>query len=392
MQTITILGATGSIGTSTLDIIRQNRDDFRVYALTAHTRVAEMVSLVQGFQPTYVVMANTEVADQLSQKLHQLGIYTTEVLSGEEALIEVSSAKCVDVVMAAIVGIAGLAPTYAAVQAGKKVLLANKEALVTAGHIFMDAVVRHNAALIPIDSEHNAIFQALPSNAPIFDVATMEKIIITASGGPFRDKALDDLQDITPQQACAHPNWSMGYKISIDSSTMVNKALEVIEAYWLFKVPIDNIEVIIHPQSIIHSMVKYVDGSYIAQLGSPDMRTPISYGMYYPHRHPAVVKPLDWTEHQLSFKKLDFQRFKAVQLVFDNLRNHNYAANIVFNAANEVLVEAFMQQKIRYLDIIAYIEKALCNLTFAIPNNLEDVYQIDKQTRLYVMAEIAIKD
>lgn len=391
MQTITILGATGSIGTSTLDIVRHNPQDFQVFALTAHTRVDEMVRLSVEFKPRYIVMVNAEVASQVQCQLDALGLQV-EVLFGAEALVYVSSHANVDTVMAAIVGIAGLAPTYAAVEAGKKVLLANKEALVTAGHIFMEAVDRCGASLIPIDSEHNAIFQAMPSDAPIFDPHSMEKVIITASGGPFRDMSLSQLTEITPQQACAHPNWSMGYKISIDSSTMVNKALEVIEAYWLFKVPVEAIEVIIHPQSIIHSMVKYVDGSYIAQLGSPDMRTPINYGLYYPIRHQADVKALDWFAQTLSFKKLDFERFKAVKLVLDNLQSKNYAANIVFNAANEVLVEAFVQHKVKYLDIIKYIEQALNDLSFDMPQALEDVYYIDKQTRSYVSAEIAIND
>lgn len=283
LSKITILGATGSIGDSTLAVIRESKQ-FEVYALTAFSNIEKLAQLCNEFQPRYAVVANDDKKEQLTQ------LTTVEILVGEVGLEQVCSDAEVDLVMSAIVGIAGLKPTFAAAKAGKKILLANKESLVAAGHLLIEEVQKNNAQLIPVDSEHNAIFQCLDNAKKEFNGEVAE-IVLTASGGPFKDKQLHELEDITPDQACAHPNLEMGRKISVDSSTMVNKALEVIEAYWLFNVPIDKLEVLIHPQSIIHSMVKYIDGSFLAQLGTPDMKTPIANAMYYPGRgHVNVAK------------------------------------------------------------------------------------------------------
>jgi 1-deoxy-D-xylulose-5-phosphate reductoisomerase len=373
---ITILGATGSIGDSTLAVIRDSQD-FEVFALSGFTNIKKLANLCNEFQPSYAVVADEGAKSELEK------LTKTEVLTGEGALELVASAKEVDLVMSAIVGVAGLKPTFAAARAGKKILLANKESLVAAGHLLMDEVKNNNAQLIPVDSEHNAIFQCLDNPKKKFtpDVA---EIVLTASGGPFKNKKLNELVDITPDQACAHPNWSMGRKISVDSSTMVNKALEVIEAYWLFGVTTDKLRVLIHPQSIIHSMVKYVDGSFLAQLGVPDMKTPIANAMYYPKRGKVNVAELDFTNTELTFKTACFERFEALAIVFKNLQNKNYAANIVFNAANEILVAAFLDEKIKYLDIIKINKKVMEELEFENPQSIEEVFNIDKKTREYV--------
>ena len=382
MKTITVLGATGSVGQNTLKVIEANPQDFKIYALSANTRFDLLFEQCVQFQPCYAVLATAALAQKLQVRLNSLKL-ETKVLFGEDALCRITRAPEVDTVMAAIVGIAGLRPTFSAVTAGKRVLLANKEALVTAGAIFMKAVYEHQATLLPVDSEHNAIFQCLtgPENQ---DVDRIEKIILTASGGPFRTKALSELKTITPDEACRHPNWSMGRKISVDSSTMMNKALEVIEAYWLFQVPIEKIEVLIHPQSIVHSMVQYCDGSFIAELGSPDMRTPIAYALYYPTRCPVKVPALDLTRQHLTFEAPDLKRFKAIEIVFSLLQRKDYAACIVFNAANEILVAAFLDEKIQYLEIIAYIEQTLAALTFSNPETIDDVMDIDLRTRAFV--------
>ncbi|MFZ9034991.1 MAG: 1-deoxy-D-xylulose-5-phosphate reductoisomerase [Francisellaceae bacterium] len=382
MKNITILGSTGSIGRSTLEVIAQNRDDFSVFALTAHTQIELLFKQCLEFQPRFAVVATDQLADVLSHKLKATAC-KTEVLSGEAGLIEVAAEFQVDLVMAAIVGIAGLKPTYAAVTAGKTVLLANKEVLVTAGEIFMNAVAKYRATLIPVDSEHNAIFQCLEANNKKYDDKAVSEIILTASGGPFRDKTLNELHAITPAEACDHPNWQMGRKISIDSSTMVNKALEIIEAYWLFTVPADKIKVLIHRQSIVHSMVKYHDGSYLAQMGSPDMKTPIGFALYYPHRHGIDVPSLDLTAQNLSFEALDMERFKAVAIVFELLRRKDYGGTIIFNAINEVLVERFLQGRIAYLDIIAGIEQGLDAIRCENPETIDDVMAIDRMARAY---------
>ncbi|MED7819414.1 MULTISPECIES: 1-deoxy-D-xylulose-5-phosphate reductoisomerase [unclassified Francisella] len=374
---ITVLGATGSIGDSTLAVIRENKL-FEVFALTAFSNIEKLARLCEEFKPKFAVVPDLD-------RKHQLKLLVTDVdiLVGNEGLERVASAHDVDVVMSAIVGIAGLKPTFAAAKAGKKILLANKEALVTAGHLLVDEVAKNNAQLIPVDSEHNAIFQCIDNNIKKYAV-DISQIILTASGGPFRDKTLDELVDVTPEQACAHPNWDMGRKISIDSSTMVNKALEVIEAYWLFDVEVDKISVLIHPQSIIHSMVKYIDGSYLAQLGVPDMRTPIANALYYPDRGVVDVEELDFTEKELTFKKACFQRFEALKIVFDNLKSKNYAANIVFNAANEKLVAAFLNNKIKYLEIVKLNKEITEKMSFRNPHSIEEVFDIDRKTREYV--------
>ncbi|MEY8703128.1 1-deoxy-D-xylulose-5-phosphate reductoisomerase [Francisella philomiragia] len=374
---ITILGATGSIGDSTLAVIRES-NDFEVYALSAFSNIEKLAKLCKEFSPRFAV-----VPDLVKKQQLQTLVPNVTVLVGENALEEVSSASEVDMVMSAIVGIAGLKPTFAAARAGKKILLANKESLVTAGHLLIEEVEKNNAQLIPVDSEHNAIFQCIDNSSKKY-TKEIDEIVLTASGGPFRDKELSELVDITPAQACAHPNWKMGRKISVDSSTMVNKALEVIEAYWLFSVSADKIGVLIHPQSVIHSMVKYVDGSYIAQLGVPDMRTPIANSMYYPNRGSVSVDKLDFTKYELTFREACFERFEALKIVFDNLSNKNYAANIVFNAANEVLVAAFLNEKIKYLDIIEVNKKVTKELIFENPAGIEEVFEIDKKTREYV--------
>lgn len=374
---ITILGATGSIGDSTLAVIRES-NDFEVYALSAFSNIEKLAKLCKEFSPRFAV-----VPDLVKKQQLQTLVPNVTVLVGENALEEVSSASEVDMVMSAIVGIAGLKPTFAAARAGKKILLANKESLVTAGHLLIEEVEKNNAQLIPVDSEHNAIFQCIDNSSKKY-TKEIDEIVLTASGGPFRDKELSELIDVTPAQACAHPNWKMGRKISVDSSTMVNKALEVIEAYWLFSVSADKIGVLIHPQSVIHSMVKYVDGSYIAQLGVPDMRTPIANSMYYPNRGSVSVDKLDFTKYELTFREACFERFEALKIVFDNLSNKNYAANIVFNAANEVLVAAFLNEKIKYLDIIEVNKKVTKELIFENPAGIEEVFEIDKKTREYV--------
>ncbi|AJI52507.1 1-deoxy-D-xylulose-5-phosphate reductoisomerase [Francisella philomiragia] len=376
-KTITILGATGSIGDSTLAVIRES-NDFEVYALSAFSNIEKLAKLCKEFSPKFAV-----VPDLVKKQQLQTLVSDVTVLVGESALEEVSSASEVDIVMSAIVGIAGLKPTFAAARAGKKILLANKESLVTAGHLLIEEVEKNNAQLIPVDSEHNAIFQCIDNSSKKY-TKEIDEIVLTASGGPFRDKELSELIDVTPAQACAHPNWQMGRKISVDSSTMVNKALEVIEAYWLFSVSADKIGVLIHPQSVIHSMVKYVDGSYIAQLGVPDMRTPIANSMYYPNRGSVSVDKLDFTKYELTFREACFERFEALKIVFDNLSNKNYAANIVFNAVNEVLVAAFLNEKIKYLDIIEVNKKVTKELIFENPASIEEVFEIDKKTREYV--------
>ena len=373
---ITILGATGSIGNSTLAVIRENKD-IDVFAISGYSNLVQLELLCEEFSPEYVVVSDEESKLKIEKNLSDV-----KVLCGNDGLEFVSQAKEVDIVMSAIVGIAGLKPTFAAAKAGKKILLANKESLVTAGHLLMQEAQENGADIIPVDSEHNAIFQCLDGDKKYSK--SVKEIVLTASGGPFRDKKLSELESITPEQACAHPNWSMGRKISVDSSTMVNKALEVIEAYWLFDVPSHKINVLIHPQSIIHSMVRYIDGSYIAQLGSPDMKTPIANAIYYPVRGDANVNDLDFVNLNLTFKNANFERFGALRIVFDNLKNKNYAGNIIFNATNEVLVDAFLRNKIKYLDIIKYNEKAVKELKFDNPLVLDDVFYIDAKAREYI--------
>ena len=387
---ITVLGATGSIGLSTLDVIARHPQRYEVFALSGHTQLERLLQQCLQFRPRFVVVLQPDAGATLAAKLRAEKC-DTEVLVGIEAMEQVAAAREVDMVMAAIVGAAGLRPTLAAARAGKTVLLANKETLVVAGQLFMHAVQQSGARLLPIDSEHNAIFQALPAHYD-GDLAGkgVAKIILTASGGPFRTLPLGRLRDVTPEQACAHPNWSMGRKISVDSASMMNKGLEVIEAHWLFNASADQIDVLIHPQSVIHSMVSYVDGSVIAQLGNPDMRTPIAYALAYPERIDAGVAPLDLAAiGTLQFERPDLQRFRCLQLAFDCLRAGD-DRSAVLNAANEVAVAAFLQQQIRFDQIADLVDATLQRLPQQPLQSLEQVLAIDAHARSVATNEIAL--
>lgn len=377
VQNVVVLGATGSIGQSTLDIIRQHPDKYRLYAASASSRVAEMTAICEEFKPQVAIMQQPQAAQDLAAVLKQSAV-PTEVACGVDAQNQIAAEACVDMVMAAIVGAAGLAPTMAAVKAGKKVLLANKESLVTAGNLFMEAVATNKATLLPIDSEHNAIFQCLPNGK---DHTSVKKILLTASGGPFRKRDLATFEAITPAQACAHPNWSMGQKISVDSASMMNKGLELIEACWLFGRGADDIEVVVHPQSIVHSMVAYNDGSVIAQLGTPDMRTPIAYGMAWPERIEAGVELLDLiTAKDLTFEAPDTDRFPLLRIAREAWHAGGSAATVM-NAANEVAVEAFLKEQISFPGIAHMVEETLQRTQMQTITDLEQIYQIDQQAR-----------
>lgn len=381
MRHITILGSTGSIGTSTLDVVARHPDKFRIVALTANSQVDLLFKQCRQFNPAFAVMLDEAAAMQLRQRLLEAGM-NTEVLSGVAALEQVSALPEVDTVMAAIVGAAGLRPTLAAAHAGKKILLANKETLVMAGNVFMDAVRASGSVLLPIDSEHNAIFQALPRGYD-GDLAAsgVRRILLTASGGPFRNTPLSELRDVTPDQACAHPNWVMGRKISVDSASMMNKGLEVIEAHWLFNAGADDIQVVVHPQSVIHSLVEYVDGSVLAQLGNPDMRTPIAYGLAYPERIDSGVASLDlFKVATLNFVAPDFERFPCLTLAYRALRAAGTAPAIL-NAANEVAVAAFLDKQISFLSIPRVIGAVLDALPVSPVGCLEDVLGADAEAR-----------
>jgi 1-deoxy-D-xylulose-5-phosphate reductoisomerase len=386
MKNITILGSTGSIGCSTLAVIAQNPHLFKAYALVGGNNVAKMTEQCLAFKPKYVAMATAQAEMALRANLANLKL-DIEVLSGEQAICELTQLSEVDQVMAAIVGAAGLKPTLAAIKKGKRILLANKESLVTCGHLFMQSVKEYGAELLPVDSEHNAIFQSLPTTVQhdlgFANLAEhgITKIVLTGSGGPFRDWDLAKLAHVTPEQAVAHPNWSMGKKISVDSATMMNKGLEYIEARWLFNASADKMEIIIHPQSIIHSMVRYQDGSVIAELGVPDMCTPIAYAMSYPDRVPSSVPPLDFTQiSSLTFKQPDFDRYPCLKLAIDAF-NQGQAATTALNAANEVAVEAFLQHKIGFMDIAKNVSKVLDQLAFPEPSTIDDVFMIDQWAR-----------
>ena len=355
VQHITVLGATGSIGLSTLDVIARHPDRYQVFALTGFSRIAELEALCVKHKPRYAVVPDAVVAHQLQVSLRAAGL-VTEVLHGAQSLCEVAAHADVDVVMAAIVGAAGLPPTLAAAEAGKKVLLANKEALVMSGALFMQAVKRGGAVLLPIDSEHNAIFQCLPGDyARGLQQVGVRRVLLTASGGPFREMPLDQLHAVTPEQACAHPNWSMGRKISVDSASMMNKGLELIEACWLFDASPAQIEVVVHPQSVIHSLVDYVDGSVLAQLGNPDMRTPISHALAWPERIDSGVAPLDlFAIARLDFQVPDEQRFPCLRLAREAAQAGG-TAPAMLNAANEVAVAAFLERRIRFPEIASII-------------------------------------
>lgn len=379
---ITVLGSTGSIGKSTLDVVVRHPDKYQIFALTANRQDELLFEQCSQFKPRFAVMLDEQASQRLKSRIVSAGL-KTEVLSGIESLEQVAAAPEVDAVMAAIVGAAGLRPTLAAARAGKRILLANKETLVMTGRIFMDAVHQSGSELLPIDSEHNAIFQTLPSKySGEPTISGVSKILLTASGGPFRDTPLADLKHVTPDQACAHPNWSMGRKISVDSATMMNKGLEVIEAHWLFNAHADAIQIVVHPQSVIHSMVQYVDGSVLAQLGNPDMRTPIAYGLAYPNRINAGVAPLDLFKiARLDFVAPDFERFPCLGLAYRALRAGGTAPALM-NAANEVAVEAFLTNRITFLDIPRLIESVLDKLPYIAVNELEDVLEADAQARV----------
>ncbi len=389
MEYITILGATGSIGCNTLSVIREHPDKFKVFALSGNQNVQKLYEQCIEFKPKYAVLPDPLLGEELKKKLSYSGL-DINVLSDKKSLELIASAAEVTQVMAAIVGIAGLIPTYAAIKAGKRILLANKESLVTAGKIFTDAAKKYGAEIIPVDSEHNAIFQCLPEQNRCYNEQSVSEIILTASGGPFLKRPLSEMKSITPEEACAHPNWTMGQKISVDSSTMMNKALEVVEAYWLFNMPIKKLKVLIHPESIVHSMVKYHDGSFLAQIGSPDMRTPIAYSLFYPKRGKTQVIPLDLTKKPLTFHEVDAEKFPVIDLVFKILQEKNYVGAIVLNAANEVLVEAFLKGEISYEGIVIEVAKAVSCLEFPEPKEILDVMEIDKKVRTYMHERVLV--
>jgi len=388
---ICILGATGTIGVNTLDVLARHPARYHVVALSANSNVEKLAEQCLKVQPAYAVMVEEDAATQLEQQLKENSC-ATKVLSGKQALEKIASLPEVDYVMAAIVGAAGLLPNLAAAEAGKRVMLANKESLVMSGKLFMDAIHnnRHKGAeLLPIDSEHNAIFQSMP---PLIKgeqyKAGVEKILLTASGGPFRTRDITTLKEVTPEQAVAHPNWVMGQKISVDSATMMNKGLEVIEACWLFDMPEDQIQVVIHPQSMIHSMVSYNDGSVLAQLGNPDMRTPIAYALGYPERITSGVKALDIFEvARLDFEKPDFERYPCLQLAYDAHRQGGNAT-IALNASNEVAVEAFLNKQIRFTDIPLVIEKVLEQASSGTPTKIDDILAQDLNSRTLAFESI----
>ncbi len=389
MQRLAILGSTGSIGKSTLDVVARHADRYRVVALTAHQQDELLFKQCQRFKPRFAVLLDAAAAERLRLRILSAGL-EVEVLCGSDALVRVATLPEVDAVMAAIVGAAGMPSTLAAAEAGKKVLLANKETLVLAGHLFMDAVHRSGATLLPIDSEHNAIFQSLPRGYDgDMKAGGVSKILLTASGGPFRNTLLEQLQHVTPEQACAHPNWSMGRKISVDSASMMNKGLEVIEAHWLFNAGADDIQVVVHPQSVIHSMVQYVDGSVLAQLGNPDMRTPIAHALAWPQRIESGVAPLDlFAVARLDFSAPDFARFPCLDLAYQALRAGGTAPALL-NAANEVAVEAFLNRRIAFLDIPRLIESVLGEVSRHEVHRLQDLLDADAAARVAAQSWVA---
>ncbi len=381
MRRVTVLGSSGSIGVSTLDVLARHPEQFDLFAISGNRSVDAVFEQCQQHHPRYAVMADPGCAEQLASRLAGSGSETA-VLSGSEGLVEIAEHPEVDVVMAAIVGATGLEPTLAAARSGKTVLLANKEALVMAGHLFMAAVAENGATLLPIDSEHNAIFQCLPAGSDgRVGTRGVSKILLTASGGPFREWSAEQMAAATPDQACAHPNWSMGRKISVDSATLMNKGLELVEACWLFDLPADRIEVVVHPQSIIHSMVQYVDGSVLAQLGNPDMRTPIAHALGWPERIGSGVAELDIIEvARLDFERPDVGRFPCLELARQAVRQGG-TSMAQLNAANEVAVAAFLEQRLVFTEIPELIEDVLTRADAAEPTSLDVVKQADLQAR-----------
>jgi 1-deoxy-D-xylulose-5-phosphate reductoisomerase len=390
MKGICILGATGSIGVSTLDVVNRHPDKYRVVALTANTNIDELFNQCLAFHPEYVVVVDKAKSLLLKEKITNSAVADIQVLSGVKALEQVSTLESVDTVMAAIVGAAGLLPSLAAAKAGKTVLLANKEALVMSGDIFMSAVRESGATLLPIDSEHNAIFQCMPAGYVAGQQAKQaRRILLTASGGPFRETPLEQLSTVTPAQAIAHPKWEMGKKISVDSATMMNKGLELIEACLLFNMSPDAIQVVIHKQSIIHSMVDYVDGSVLAQMGNPDMRTPIAHAMAYPERFDSGVAPLDiFAVRQMDFEQPNLERFPCLRLAYQAIKAGGIMPTVL-NAANEIAVEAFLNEQIRFTDIAVTIEKTMHEFSPESADTLEVVLATDQKARTVAQQMIA---
>ncbi len=382
MKKISILGSTGSIGTQTLDVVRANRDKFEVVAISANSSINLLLEQIKEFKPKYVAVYNETSAKALKEMIPS--DINIEVLSGMEGLISISSLDEIDVLLTAIVGMIGLVPTLEAIKKGKTIALANKETLVTAGQLVMEEARKRNVAILPVDSEHSAIFQCLNGEQN----KEIEKIILTASGGPFRGKQREDLIHITKNEALKHPNWDMGRKISIDSSTLMNKGLEVIEAKWLFGVEASDIDVVVHPQSIIHSMVQFIDSSVMAQLGCPDMRLPIQYALSYPDRIVSDFERLDLAKLMtLTFEKPDIGTFPCLKLAYDTL-NMGGTYSAVLNSANEVLVNEFLEDKIGFYDIPYYIEKTLDNHSSITNPTLEEILEVDRWTREYVLQNI----
>jgi 1-deoxy-D-xylulose-5-phosphate reductoisomerase len=384
-QSVCILGVTGSIGQSTLKILNQHPDKYSVFAISAHSRISELVDICKQFQPKVVVVPKQKV-DELAALFVKSELQNIEILTDQEGLVSIASHPDVDVVMAAIVGAAGLLPTLAAVKAGKRVLLANKEALVMSGEIMMQAARDHQALLLPVDSEHNAIFQSLPHNYLEAErngqpQQGVSRILLTASGGPFLNHSLEQLEKVTPAQACKHPNWSMGQKISVDSATLMNKGLELIEACHLFSISEHFVTVVVHPQSIIHSMVQYVDGSTLAQMGNPDMCTPIAHALAWPERLQTSVPALDLFEYsQLNFQAPDIQKFPALDLARQAMRAGGLAPTIL-NAANEIAVAAFLKEQIGFTNIPQVVEHTLQKLENSVANNIESILNKDEVAR-----------
>ena len=382
MKQLTILGATGSIGLSTLDVVSRHSDKYSVFALTANTSTEAMAELCRQHHPVYAVMGDQQSADRLELLLKG---NATRVIAGQPALMQVASDDSVDIVMAAIVGSVGLLPTLAAVRSGKRVLLANKESLVMTGALFMNEVAQYGAELIPIDSEHNAIFQCLPTRfSEGLSQKGITRILLTGSGGPFRELPLEEFEDITPARAITHPNWNMGPKISVDSATMMNKGLELIEACWLFDISEEDVEIVLHKQSIIHSMVAYNDGSVLAQLGNPDMRTPIAHALAWPERIGSGVEPLDLIKvSQLDFELVDENRFPCIALARESFRQGG-TSTAILNAANEVAVNSFLNDRIKFGDIPTLIDETLQHIDAHSADNLDIVLADDRRARDYL--------
>lgn len=385
MQNIAIFGATGSIGGSTLDVLSHYKDRYRVFALTANSRVEELVRLCESHHPRIALVADESKKEELASALKTRRLTDIEVWAGESDLVRLAALPEVDVAVLAIVGAAGLAPTFSAARAGKRLLLANKESVVCGGALLMNSIKEHGAELLPVDSEHNAIFQCLASASD--EDRKTARLILTASGGPFRKRM--DLTEVTPEDAVAHPTWNMGRKISVDSATLMNKGLEVIEASWLFGFPPDRIDVVIHPQSLIHSMVQYADGCILAQMGAPDMRTPIAYSLGWPERLDGFAKRVDFAAlGSVTFEAPDIQRFPQLGYAYEALRMGG-AASIVLNAANEVAVEAFLDRRIRFLDIARACRQMMDSMVLAAPKSLEEVLAADREARIKTSEVIA---